>query len=174
MDAVPGRWRPDHLSEEARRLAESAARRDGVPLRHWLAQAIRRASSAENVPAPTALARAAAKSLALLAQSLASPVFPPLDEARAYHRLMREFGLSMGEIAAGIARPREHVERALRLLALPASVRELVERRALSAEHAYALTESRDPGSLAQAAPAHGLAADEPRAPARADTGKSG
>ena len=98
-----------------------------------------------------------------MAEALRPGDYPPLNEARAYYRLMSEFGLSVGEIARGVGRSRDQVARALRLLALPPGVCELIERRALSAEHAYALTDAQDPEGLAQAVLALGLAADETR-----------
>ena len=50
------------------------------------------------------------------------------------------------------------------------SVRELIEQRALSAEHAYALVDAADAESLAQAVHALGLAADATRARASRDS----
>jgi ParB family chromosome partitioning protein len=167
MSGVPGRWRPELLSEEVRRMAEAAARQAGSSLKLWLAGTIRRASLAENVVLPASVAGAAARALAALADALKPGDYPPLNEARAYFRMMSEFGLSVGEIALGVAGSREQVVRALRLLALPPGVCELIERRALSAEHAYALTEAQDPEGLAQAVLALGLAADETRRRAR-------
>jgi ParB-like chromosome segregation protein Spo0J len=173
MSAAAGRWQPERLPEDARRMAEIAARAAGLSLKQWLGRVIRAASAIEQVAPDPATSGAAQKALALLAQSLRPGTFPLLDEARAYLRLMREFGLSAGEIARGVGRPSEHVARTLKLLALPQSVRELIERRALSAEHAYALIDGKDPASLAQAASALGLAADETRQRARAEKGKA-
>jgi ParB family transcriptional regulator, chromosome partitioning protein len=171
MSAVPGRWQPKLLSPEARRMAEAAARQAGLSLALWLARTIRQASSAEHVPPRASVSGAAAKALTLLAETLQPGSAPPLDEARAYLRLMTEFRLSIGEIAAGVGRPRKHVVRALRLLALPQNVRQLIEQRALSADHAYALTDADDPERLAQAVLALGLAADEARARAEKERG---
>ncbi|HXZ03021.1 MAG TPA: hypothetical protein VEI03_23745 [Stellaceae bacterium] len=173
MSAIPGRWQPERLSREARRMAEAAARQARLPLGQWLGQVIRATCAIEGVaPEPTASA-AAQKALALLAGALRSGDCPPLDEARTYLRLITEFGLSAAEIAEGVDRPQAHVARALRLLTLPQSVRRLVEQRALSAEHAYALLEAKDPARLAQATLALGLAADETRQRARAEKGRA-
>jgi len=173
MSAVSGRWQPDRLPEQVRRMAEAAARAAGLSLKQWLGRVVRAASAIERVAPEHAVSGAAQKALALLADALEPGTFPPLDEARAYLRLMTEFGLSAGEISRAVSRPSEHIARALRLLALPQSVRELIERRALSAEHAYALLDGKDPASLAEAALALGLAADETRQRARAEKSKS-
>lgn len=173
MSAGPARWRPERLPLEVRRMAEAAAREAGLPLRQWLAGVVRAASAIERAaPDPTA-SGAAQRALATLAETLRGGEYPPLDEAGAYLRLVSEFGLGADEIARGVGRSPEQVARALRLLALPRSVRQLIERRALSSEHAYALIEARDPENLAQAVLALGLAADETRRRARAERGGS-
>jgi len=150
-------------------MAEAAAQQAELSLSEWLGQVIRATSALERVAPDAVGAGAAQKALALLAEALRSEDFPPLDEARAYLRLINEFGLTAGEIAAAVVRPPAHIGRALKLLTLPPSVRELIERRALSGAHAYALVDAGDPESLAQAVLALGLAADETRARARAE-----
>lgn len=175
MSAVPGRWQPKLISPDVRRMAEAAAREAGLSLKPWLARAIRQASRAEHVPPQASPAAVAAKALTQLAETLRPGGTPPLDEARAYARLVTEFRLSVGEIAAGVDRPRQHVVRALRLLALPQSVRQLIEERVLSADHAYALSDAPDAESLARAVRALGLAIDAARASsgnARTDKGR--
>jgi hypothetical protein len=169
MSAEPARWQPGKLSPEARRLAEAAARGAGMPLRQWLGGVVRAASAIERAAADPVALGAKQRALASLAETLRAGGVPPLDEARAYLRLVQEFGLDVAEIARGVGRPAAQVTRALRLLTLPQSVRQLVERRALSAEHAYALIDAEDPANLAQAVLALGLAADETRRRARAE-----
>jgi hypothetical protein len=164
MSALPGRWQPERLSAQARRMAEAAARKAGLSLKLWLALTIRQISAAERVPPPASPSGAAAKALTQLAEALKRGNVPPLDEARAYLRLVSEFRVSADEIAAAVGHSRDHISRALRLLKLPQSVRELIEQRALSAAHAYALVDAADPESLAQAVHALGLAADAARA----------
>ncbi len=172
MKAGPARWQPERLSPEVRRMAEAAARAAGLPLGQWLGSVIRAVSAIERAAPDPIAANAAQRALATLTKTLGAGQLPPLDEARAYLRLVSEFGLDADEIARGIGRSPEHVGRALRLLALPQSVRQLIERRALSAEHAYALVDSQDPENLAQAVLALGLAADETRRRARAERGR--
>lgn len=156
-------------------MAEAAARAAGLSLRHWLGSVVRAQSAIERATpdlGASSLSGSAQRALAMLAETLRGGEFPPLDEARAYFRLISEFGLTAEQIARGVASPPEHVARALRLLTLPQSVRQLVERRALSAEHAYALIDAQDPEKLAKAVLALGLAADETRRRARAERGK--
>jgi hypothetical protein len=174
MNDTRARWQPQRLPPEVRRMAEAAARAAGLSLRHWLGSVVRAQSAIERA-APdedAAAAGAAQRALMTLAETLRVGEMPPLDEARAYFRLIGEFGLDLEEIGRGVSRPAEHVARALRLLTLPQSVRQLIERRALSAEHAYALVDAKDPENLAKAALALGLAADETRRRARAERGK--
>ncbi|MEW9854734.1 ParB/RepB/Spo0J family partition protein [Novosphingobium sp. M1R2S20] len=63
----------------------------------------------------------------------------PIEEARAYHRLTEGEGLTQAEIARMVDKSRSHVANLQRLLALPESVIELVERGELSMGHARAL-----------------------------------
>jgi hypothetical protein len=159
--AVPGRWQPERLAPEVRRMAEAAALQAGLPLSEWLRRVVRAASAIERVAPKRGLSAAAQKALAALAEALKPGNYPPLDEARAYLRLMQEFGLTAADIAGALARPREHIERALLLLRLPETVRRMIERRMLSAEDAYALIEARDPETLAKAVRALGNARDQ-------------
>src|SRR5262249_62048218 len=63
----------------------------------------------------------------------------PLEEARAYRRLIDEFHLTQEQIATRVGKDRSTVANALRLLQLPAAVQADVERGVLSAGHARAL-----------------------------------
>lgn len=63
----------------------------------------------------------------------------PLDEARAYRRLVDEFGLTQAQVAQRVGRDRSTVANTLRLLSLPESVRELLSSGAITAGHARAL-----------------------------------
>ncbi len=154
-------------------MAEAAAAQARLPLSQWLARVIRATSALERVAPDAVGAGAAQKALAMLAETLASADVPPLDEARAYFRLITEFGLSAGEIAVGVARPQAQIARALRLLTLPPRLRQMIERRTLSAEHAYALLDTEDPERLAQAALALGSATDDALKQARVGKGRS-
>lgn len=63
----------------------------------------------------------------------------PVEEARAYHRLGEEEGMTQAEIAEMVDKSRSHVANLQRLLNLPGDVLDLVEEGALSMGHARAL-----------------------------------
>jgi ParB family chromosome partitioning protein len=63
----------------------------------------------------------------------------PLEEARALHRLVEEFGLTHADAADAVGRSRVTVTNLLRLLELPRVIREMLERRELDMGHARAL-----------------------------------
>jgi ParB family chromosome partitioning protein len=63
----------------------------------------------------------------------------PIEEARALHRLVEEFGLTHADTADAVGRSRVTVTNLLRLLELPRQVREMLERRELDMGHARAL-----------------------------------
>jgi ParB family chromosome partitioning protein len=63
----------------------------------------------------------------------------PLEEARAYRRLMEDFQLTQEQVAEKVAKDRSTVANTLRLLQLPDEVKEQITRGLLSAGHARAL-----------------------------------
>ncbi|WP_296675263.1 ParB/RepB/Spo0J family partition protein [Novosphingobium sp.] len=63
----------------------------------------------------------------------------PIEEARAYHKLAEDEGLTQAEIAKLVDKSRSHVANFQRLLTLPEPVLELVEEGRLSMGHARAL-----------------------------------
>lgn len=63
----------------------------------------------------------------------------PIEEARAYRRLMEEFDLTQEEMATRVGKERSTVANTLRLLQLPDEVKAEIERGVLSAGHARAL-----------------------------------
>lgn len=74
----------------------------------------------------------------------------PLEEAQGYRLLMDRFGRTQETIAKSVGKSRSHIANMLRLLNLPAPVRELVEAGRLSAGHARAIAASPDPAFLAK------------------------
>ncbi len=84
-----------------------------------------------------------------LVENLQREDLTPLEEAEAYSRLMHEFGRSQAEVAETIGKSRSHVANTLRLLALPSSVKQQLEEKALTAGHARALLAAPDPAALA-------------------------
>lgn len=63
----------------------------------------------------------------------------PMEEARAYKRLMEEFGLTQEEIAGRVSKSRPVITNALRLLKLDERVQTMVEQGEISMGHARAL-----------------------------------
>ncbi len=63
----------------------------------------------------------------------------PMEEAAGYQVLMEEYGLTQEEVSARVGKSRPAVANALRLLALPDPVRDMVENGTLSAGHARAV-----------------------------------
>ncbi len=62
-----------------------------------------------------------------------------VDEARGFERLVRSFAMSHEQVAARIGKSRPYVSNAIRLLDLPPTVLEMIERGALSAGQARPL-----------------------------------
>lgn len=88
----------------------------------------------------------------------------PLEEAASYQRLIDEFRSSQGDVARLVGRDRSTVANALRLLKLPAEVRQLLEEKALSEGHARALlglSDERHQTRLAQTAVTEGWSVRE-------------
>jgi ParB family transcriptional regulator, chromosome partitioning protein len=63
----------------------------------------------------------------------------PIEEAQAYARLSREFGLKQEEIAQRVGKNRATVSNAIRLLELDPSVQNLVSQNLLTTGHAKAI-----------------------------------
>ena len=63
----------------------------------------------------------------------------PVEEANGYKVLMEEYGLTQEEVAQRVGKSRPAVANALRLLALPDPVHQLLEEGKLSAGHARAI-----------------------------------
>lgn len=63
----------------------------------------------------------------------------PVEEAEAYERLAKEFGLTQQEIASKVGKSREVVANSMRLLGLPKDIKESLRGGILSRAHARAL-----------------------------------
>jgi ParB family chromosome partitioning protein len=85
----------------------------------------------------------------------------PIEEARAYHRLAEDEGLTQAEIAKLVDKSRSHVANFQRLLVLPEGVLQLVERGQLSMGHARALIGHESAQELADQAVARQLSVRE-------------
>jgi ParB family transcriptional regulator, chromosome partitioning protein len=98
----------------------------------------------------------------------------PIEEARAYHGLAEDEGLTQVEIAKLVDKSRSHVANLQRLLTLPSLVIELVEEGRLSMGHARALIGVEGALELAQQAVAKHLSVrDVERLARRQTTGSS-
>jgi len=76
----------------------------------------------------------------------------PMEQARAYERLAREFQLTQEQMAKRTGKDRASVGNFLRLLKLPAEVQTQVEEGVLSFGHARALLPLEDPQAILKAA----------------------
>ena len=74
-----------------------------------------------------------------LVENLQRADLDALEEAEGYQRLQDDFGLTQQQVAELVGKDRSTVASTLRLLALPSSVRRMVQARELSAGHARAL-----------------------------------
>ncbi len=87
-----------------------------------------------------------------------------VEEARGYRRLAEEFGYTHAQIAEAIGKDRTSVTSLLRILQLPQTVLDFIERGQLSAGHARALVsvdDTRQAFALANEAVAHELSVRE-------------
>jgi ParB family transcriptional regulator, chromosome partitioning protein len=81
----------------------------------------------------------------------------PLEEALGYGQLMQQFGYTQHDLALVIGKSRSHVANTLRLLKLPADVRDMVISGDLTAGHARTLITADDPAALARQIVSGGL-----------------
>ena len=87
-----------------------------------------------------------------LVENLQREDLNPMEEARGYQKLMRDYALTQEEAAAGVGKSRSAVANALRLLNLSAPVSDMVESGILSAGHARTLLALEDPALQKRAA----------------------
>lgn len=92
-----------------------------------------------------------------LIENLQREDLSPLDEADGYRRLKEEFSYTQEELAASLGKSRSHVANTLRLLNLPAAVKDMVNGGVLTAGHARALLNAEDPAALAAIVAKRGL-----------------
>lgn len=114
-----------------------------------------------------------------LVENLQRENLNPMEEARGYQRLAREFSLTQEEMARKVGKERSTVANALRLLTLPPDIQAMVEDGSLSAGHARAILTVEDKRrqlSLAALIARKGLSVREAEALARTrkTTGQSG
>ncbi len=82
--------------------------------------------------------------LLLLIENGQQKPLDPIQEARGYSEMVRDFGLTQDEVATQVKKSRPVVANALRLLDLPAKVQELIAERKLTTRHGTALARFKD------------------------------
>ncbi len=102
------------------------------------------------VPAVVIVADDAEALTLSLRENLGRADFSPLDEARAYLRLLTEYRVSPTLLARHLGRERAHLALTLRLLGLPARVRHYLDNGQLGSADALALLDATDPEALAE------------------------
>lgn len=83
-----------------------------------------------------------------LIENLRREDLPPMDRARAYHRLATEFGLTQEEMADAIGGSRPSIANTMRLLDLPEDVQLAIDQGRLTEGHGRALLTVQDPQRL--------------------------
>lgn len=117
--------------------------------RRWRAA---RMAGVKEVPAVVRdLSESEVMQLALI-ENLQREDLNPLEEAGGYQALIEEYGFTQEDVAHTVGRSRPAVANALRLLALPEDLRELVSEGVLSAGHARTLLAFPDEESMRRAA----------------------
>ena len=117
--------------------------------RRWLAS--QRAGKATVPAIVRQLSNEQAMEIAII-ENLQREDLNPIEQARAYERLSREFGLTQEQMAQRTGKDRSSVSNFLRLLKLPAQVLALVESAQLSFGHAKALMTLDSPEAMTRLA----------------------
>lgn len=128
--------------------------------RRW--QAALRAGMAE-VPAIISDLDDAQAVLSSLRENLRRDDLTPMEEARAYLRLLTRHSLNVNDINRATGRHRHYIVQTLRLLGLSAPVRAVLETHQLAMGHALLLLETAEPEALANAILRDGLSVEETR-----------
>jgi ParB family chromosome partitioning protein len=76
----------------------------------------------------------------------------PIEQARAFERLAREFGLTQEQMSLRTGKDRSHIANFLRLLKLPSVVQEMMEKDQLSLSHAKAMMALESPDLIERVA----------------------
>ena len=87
-----------------------------------------------------------------LVENLQREDLNPMEEARGYRDLMRDYGLTQEAVSESVGKSRPAVANALRLLNLPEKIAELLESGLLTGGHARALLAIEDPELQLEAA----------------------
>ena len=152
---IPNRYQPRtiFIEDELEGLAQSikehgvlqpiVVRRKGDGVYELIAGERRlRAATIAGLPTIPALVRNSndEKSLALaLVENIQRQNLNPMEEAKAYSRLMGEFGLTQDLVSSSVGKDRSSIANILRLLTLPKEIQHFIESGALSLGHAKVL-----------------------------------
>lgn len=83
-----------------------------------------------------------------LIENLRRKALNPIEEAKAYNRLIKEFGLTQSEIAKVVGKQRPTVTNIIRLLRLPHSIQSMILRNEITEGHARAILSLKDETSM--------------------------
>jgi ParB family chromosome partitioning protein len=152
---LPNRYQPrtTFMEAELEELAQSVqehgvlqpivVRRKGDGMYELIAGERRyRAAKIAGLPNIPALVRNSndEKALAVaLVENIQRQNLNPMEEAKAYSRLMGEFGLTQDLVARSVGKDRSSIANILRLLSLPKTVQQFIESGAISLGHAKVL-----------------------------------
>ena len=117
--------------------------------RRWRAA---RAANLSEVPARIVIADDKRALELAMVENLQREDLSPIEEARGYRALMEEFGMTQEEVAVRVSKSRPSVANTLRLLSLPAELKELVLMGELSAGSARALLALKNDETMRSAA----------------------
>jgi ParB family chromosome partitioning protein len=165
---IPNRYQPrtsfieDHLDELAQSIKEHGVlqpivvRRKGDGVYELIAGERRlRAARLAGLSTIPALVRNSndEKSLALaLVENIQRQNLNPMEEAKAYSRLMGEFGLTQDLVASSVGKDRSSIANILRLLTLSKEIQGFVESGTVSLGHAKVLAGVSSPSTQLQIA----------------------
>ena len=165
---IPNRYQPrtvfveDNLTELAESIKEHGVlqpivvRRKGDGVYELIAGERRvRAATLAGLSTIPALVRNSndKNSLALaLVENIQRQNLNPMEEAKAFSRLMGEFGMTQDIVASSVGKDRSSIANILRLLTLPREVQQLIESGALSLGHAKVLAGAASPSFQLQMA----------------------
>jgi ParB family chromosome partitioning protein len=154
--------RPEALDQLARSIQESGVvqpilLRPIAQGRYQIIAGERRFRAAQKIGLATipAVVRKVADDRVLefaLIENIQREELTPIEEAQALRRLQDELGLTQESLAGKVGKDRATVANTMRLLRLPAEVREELQKGTLSAGHARAMLALDDPGSVKELA----------------------
>ena len=113
--------------------------------RRWRAA---RMAGLKEIPVIVGTYSAAEKQEIALIENIHREDLTPLEEARAYKRLMETAGIGQEELAGRLGKNRSTIANALRLLKLPKNIQEALTKGALSAGHGRAILSLANPADM--------------------------